>query len=426
MATPMRTSFATLSLSLGLLTLVACGGDGPPTGTTDGGSGPVADCSGANPSPLGAEAGTAPLSVQGSAPVTTEYTGEVWTQGGFAYTTTWGRRGAANIGNKVRVWDVRGATPVLTACLTVPNATTTGDVQVSDDGTLLMVATESGPGSIALYSIATPGKPTLIVQYTSPTTEQGVHTAELARVNGTLYGFLSIDPGASVPAKLVVVDLTDPGNPREVFVRPMGNPYVHDVFVRDGVLFTALWNDGVGIWDIGGLGKGGTVAAPVRVGTAATVGGQVHNVWWYRDGQSGARKYLFVGQEGPGAFGSASRGDVHVVDVSDLTAPREVAFFNVPGAGTHNFSVDEANGVLYAAYYNGGVRAIDVRGDLGGCTAAQKSSDGRCDLTAMGRALATGLTDRTSYVWGVKLDGGYLYASDMLDGLWKLKALPAR
>jgi hypothetical protein len=152
----------------------------------------------------------------------------------------------------------------------------------------------------------------------------------------------------------------------------------------------------------------------------------VHNVWWYRDGATGAKRFLFVGQEGPGSIGTSSAGDVHVVDVSDIAAPREVAFYHVAGAGTHNFSVDEANGVLYAAYYNAGVRAIDVRGDLAACTASQRSADGRCDLGAMGRELATGLVEQSAYVWGVKLDGGYVYASDMLNGLWKLKALPAR
>ena len=103
-----------------------------------------------------------------------------------------------------------------------------------------------------------------------------------------------------------------------------------------------------------------------------TLGGEVHNIWWYHDA-TGGKKYAFVGEEGPGSIGSSSRGDIHVVDVSDLTKPREVALYHVDGAGTHNFSVDEVNGVLYAAYYNGGVRAIDVRGDLGSCPASQQS-----------------------------------------------------
>jgi hypothetical protein len=71
--------------------------------------------------------------------------------------------------------------------------------------------------------------------------------------------------------------------------------------------------------------------------------------------------------------GLSSSGDIHVVDVSNMAAPKEVAFYTDAWAGTHNFSVDEPNGILYAAYYNGGVRALDVRGDLGTCTAAQKS-----------------------------------------------------
>ena len=120
-------------------------------------------------------------------------------------------------------------------------------------------------------------------------------------------------------------------------------------------------------------------------------------------------------------------GDVHVVDVSVPATPREVAYYTVQGAGTHNFSVDEPNGVLYAAYYNGGVRALDVRGDLGTCTDAQKSTPLNstvplCDLRKMGRELGIGLTDRGNpvYVWGVQYLNGALYASDMINGLWKL------
>jgi hypothetical protein len=159
-----------------------------------------------------------------------------------------------------------------------------------------------------------------------------------------------------------------------------------------------------------------------------TVNGEVHNVWWYHD-TNGSKHFAFVGEEGPGTIGSRSSGDIHVVDVSDPSSPKEVAFYHVDGAGTHNFSVDEANGVLYAAYYNGGVRAIDVRGDLGTCPASAKVGTGnpaviRCDLRLMGRELAVGLLDapRSVYVWGVQYAGGDVYASDMLNGIWKLRA----
>ncbi len=234
--------------------------------------------------------------------------------------------------------------------------------------------------------------------------------------------------GSSPESKVVIVDLGDPANPRQIFVKSVPNtaPFVHDTFLRDGLLFVALWNAGIEIWDLGGGGHGGSPSAPVVIGAVATIGGDAHNIWWLHDAVSGSR-YAFVGEEsGPAQIGVSSAGDIHVLDVSDLTAPREVAFYHVPGAGTHNFSVDETNGVLYAAYYNAGVRALDVRGDLGSCTPAQQVTTGtttRCDLRAMGREIGRGLADGTPpvYVWGVQLSGGALYASDMLNGLGKLQ-----
>ena len=99
---------------------------------------------------------------------------------------------------------------------------------------------------------------------------------------------------------------------------------------------------------------------------------------------------LSSGRKGPAPLAFPSSGDIHVIDVSNFAAPHEVAFFHLDGAGTHNFSVDEVRGILYAAYYNGGVRAIDITGDLSSCAAADKSADGRCDLAQMGRELAHG------------------------------------
>jgi len=368
------------------------------------------------------------LASLGRGNMNTRFMAEVWTRGDVAYTSTWGQRGQA-VGNAVHIWRIGGAQPVLVDSLIVENATTLGDIQVSDDGRLLVVATERQNGSIVIYDLANPLKPTRITRYLTPNTTNGVHTAEVARVNGTLYAFLSIDPPT---ARLVIVDLSDPANPRETLVRPMGAPFVHDVFVRDGLLFTALWNDGLTIWDVGGGGKGGTVANPVQIGNVRTAtfssqvsGSEAHNIWWFHDAAGGAnaKRYAFVGEEGPASSQTSSSGDIHVVDVSDMGNPREVAFFHVDGAGTHNFSMDEQRGILYAAYYNGGVRALDVRGDLSGCTAAQKSADGRCDLQKMGREMAAGLQGgQRVYIWGVHFDGSYVYASDMLNGLWKLAA----
>lgn len=372
--------------------------------------------------PVVPETGSAKMPVLGQGVVAERFTAEIWVRGSVAYTTTWNNRQAP--GNAIKIWDVAGNVPTLVDSVIVPGAAILGDVQASDDGTLLIVATEFSPGSIMIYDLANPLKPQLISRYTTPLTDPGVHTAEVQRVNGVLYAFLCVDPGAGSPARLVIVDLSNPAAPNQVFTAPMGNPFVHDVFVRDGILITALWDDGITIWDMGGNGNG-SPSNPVQIANLRTIGGEAHNVWWYHNQLTGEKRYLFVGREGPGSIGAFAFGDIHVIDASNLAAPREVAFYHVNGAGTHNFSVDETQGILYAAYYNGGVRAIDVNGDLSSCDAASRSADGRCDLARMGREVAHGLGDVGSvYIWGVQLSGGRIYASDMLNGIWKLVPAP--
>jgi hypothetical protein len=356
-------------------------------------------------------------------------TGEIFVRGTTAYTTTWGNPSAA--ASVFYIWDVSGNAPTLLDSVKVDDATTLGDIAVSDDGAYLVVATERTPGAIVIYSLTNPRQPQLVSRFSTAETNAGVHTAEIGRVNGKLHGFLAIDPLGSTQAKLVIVDLSNPASPQRVFSQFIGTPFVHDTFVRDGILFLALWNAGVAIWDIGGGGKGGTPAAPVELGRVQTANGEAHNVWWFKDPTNGSAKYAFVGEEGPGNIGVSSLGDIHVIDVSNMASPREVAFYTVPGAGTHNFSMDEASGILYAAYYNGGVRALDVRGDLGSCADTQKSAPRNqaipiCDLSKMGRELAVGLKDRADpvFIWGVQfLGGSVFFASDMLNGIWKLRAV---
>jgi len=366
------------------------------------------------------------MTIVGHGTITSRYTAEVWAHGNYAYTTSWGTRfagGSGVSGNALYIWSVSGATPALVDSVIVSNANTLGDVQVTPDGRYLVVPTERDPGSIITYDLTDPTKPQQVSRFTSPKITRGVHTCEIQEVNGRLYAFLAIN-GGEHPPRLMIVDLTDPAQPTEVLTRDISGSFIHDVFVRDGILFTAEWNNGMVIFDIGGGGKGGTVANPVPLGSVRTAGGKVHNIFWFHDPAAGARRYAFVGEEGAATLFTSSSGDLHVVDVSDLSAPREVAYLHVPGAGAHNFSMDEANGFLYAAFYNGGVQALDVRGDLSSCSGQERAPDGRCDLKAMGRVKAVGLADGGQvFIWGVHYAGTALYASDMLNGLWKLTPL---
>lgn len=184
---------------------------------------------------------------------------------------------------------------------------------------------------------------------------------------------------------------------------------LHDTFVRDGLAFLCVWDEGVFIYDVGDGRAGGSTDAPKRVGSVVTVGGNAHNAWWYHS-PSGSKRYLFVGEEGPGGVGSSSSGDIHVVDVSNMAAPVEVGSYHLAGAGTHNFWVDEVNEILYAAYYNGGVVALDISGTL------------PADLSTRELARIQPGGAGNTYVWGVmQYEGGDLYASDMLSGFWRLR-----
>jgi hypothetical protein len=190
---------------------------------------------------------------------------------------------------------------------------------------------------------------------------------------------------------------------------------IHDTFVREGLAFVCAWNTGVIIYDVGHGISGGSPSAPVEVsrvlppiGTVSAMMGAIHNAWWFHNPVRNEKRYLFLGQEGPGVIGSEARGDIYVVDVSDLRHPAVVATFGRAGEGTHNFWMDEPAQVLYAAYYNGGVVAINVSGTLSG------------DLS--GRQIAQvrpGGGDST-YTWGVQVANGFVYASDMETGLWQL------
>jgi hypothetical protein len=382
------------------------------------------------------------LPLLGTGIVTERHTAEIAVAEPFAYTATTGFR--TTFGNAIKIWNVTGNTPMLIDSLIVSGVSNISDIQISSDGALLVASLENGTAAanhgIVIYDRANGAKPTLIKRYTSATAGQGVHTVKLGRINNRHYAFLSVNPSGGQKAKLAIVDITNPAVPVEVAVREMGDPFVHDVFIRDGILFAALWHTGLRIFDVGGGNLGGSPANPIMIGTVKTAAcstcpvgtSSVHNVWWFHDPTTNGKRYAFVGEEYPSNLGGQQRmsGSVHVVDVINMSAPVEVAVYEPDStttwsgkdAGAHNFVMDEQSGVLYAAFYNGGVRALDVRGDLSVCTAAQKTANGRCNLRLMGREIGVALSNPgvLRFVWGVALQGNNLYASDMPNGIHKI------
>jgi hypothetical protein len=387
-----------LAAALGLLG--ACRG---------GGSGPEGGDPGGNEPPPGASFTV----VAGGHNVPERFSSDLWVHGSWAYTGTWGavpRNGVR--GDVLKIWSLdANGTPTLTDSIKIPAISTVSDVQVSDDGSVLVFSTERGANAgLYVYQLTDPRRPTF---RDSALVADGIHTATIADIAGGRYVFAARDP--KDPA-LLVYDITDPAAIVLRATVPIPPDYgIHDTYVRDGLAFVFAWNTGVIIYDVGNGIRGGAPSNPVEVSRLLTAdngvpgGSAVHNGWWFHNPVLAENRYLFIGQEGAGVVGSQSSGDLHVVDVSDLPHPKEVAFFHLDGAGTHNFWVDEARQILYMAYYNGGVVALDVSGQLLG------------DLHNRLIAEIKPGGDADTYVWGVQLSGGSLYAIDMLSGLWQLK-----
>jgi len=340
------------------------------------------------------------------------YSSDLWVHGAWAYTGTWGgvaRNG--HTGNVVKIWSLGASgAPTLTDSIVVPSIGTVSDVQVSEDGAVLVFSAERGTNAgLYVYDLADPRAPAF---RDSSLVASGIHTATIADIGGRRYVFAARNP--SDPA-LLIYDITDPGSMALVATVPIPPAYgIHDTYVRDGLAFVFAWNTGLIIYDVGNGMRNGRPDSPIEVSRLLTAsdgvpgGSAVHNGWWFHNPVRGESRYLFVGQEGAGVIGSQSSGDIHVVDVADLAQPMEVAVFRLDGAGTHNFWMDEPRQILYAAYYNGGVVALDVSGQLAG------------DLSnrLIAHIQPGGAGD--TFTWGVQLSGGSLYAVDMLSGLWQL------
>jgi hypothetical protein len=351
--------------------------------------------------------------VSGGNNVPERYGSDLWVHGSYAYTGTWGAFPRdTDEGDVLKIWSLSASgAPSLVDSIKTAGIQTVSDVQVSEDGQLLVFSAEYDPeGGVYLYSLADPGHPTPLDHVVVP---GGVHTATLAQIGSGRYVFAARNPGTLEPA-LLIYNVTNPSNMSLVATVPIPHFYgIHDTYVRDGIAFVFAWDTGVIIYDVGNGIKGGSPSSPVEVSrlvTSATGAAtpSVHNGWWFHNPVTGEKRYLFIGQEGAANIGSTSSGNIHVVDISDLNSPQEVAFFHLAGAGTHNFWMDEERQVLYAAYYNAGVIALDVSGTLSG------NLSGR--LLSQLRPGGSGNT----FTWGVQLANGFLYASDMLSGFWQL------
>lgn len=280
-------------------------------------------------------------------------------------------------------------------------------------GVAVQWAVLSGGGTLTSQSSSTDQSGIAAEVYTlGPTAGAQQVTATVAGLTGSPVTFSATGTIAPAPVQADPVLLQTVAVP--------ANYGAHDTFVRNGLAFAFIWNSGLRIYDVGNGIKGGSPASPALVSSfvpsaaGSNDGPNVHNGWWFNNPVRNEKRYLFIGQEGPASLFSRTTGDIHVLDVSDLTAPTEVGFYHYPSiagdsVGVHNFWMDEPAQILYAAFYNGGVVAFDVSGTL--------PQDLSSRVISQIRPGGAGNT----FTWGVQLANGSLYAIDMLSGLSQLQ-----
>lgn len=361
--------------------------------------------------------------VVGRGPVTGSPTSDLWVFRGvdgrdYAYTGTWGACDNC-FGDRMYVWDVTDpSAPVLTDSVMV-DARVVNDVKVNVAGTIAVITRENASSrrnGIVLLGLDDPAHPQIVSEFWETLTG-GVHNTF---IDGDLV--YAVHNGTS---DLHIIDISDPTDPRQIGrygvpIHP--TKYLHDVHVKDGLAYLSYWDDGLIIIDVGNGIRDGTPQNPRYVSQYRYVYevdgmeyGNTHVAFPYTNAEG--RKYVFLGDEiFPPGFDledpeTGAAGYIHVVDVSDIENPREVAFYDIPGAGPHNIWVEDD--VMYVAYYNAGLRAVDVSGELRG------------NLGQQGRELARlATTDENAFIpnrpftWGPQLYRGLVYASDHTSGLW--------
>ena len=343
----------------------------------------------------------------------------------------------SGISDKVYVFDIADPAHPQSADPLKVDARLVNDVSVTPDGKIGVITREgasSRKNGIVFLDTSDALHPKVLSEYTAAVTG-GVHSAYV----NTHYVYLTDDATGS----LRVIDFADVKNPKEVArwqvessgqMRipipqeagggfTMAGRYLHDVQVVDGLAYLAYWRDGAIILDVGNGVKGGSPEHPQFVSTYRFNYDELYGSGWLAGSHAIFRykNYLFVGDEVfPGSFDLASRnripvrGIAHVLDVSDLAHPREVATYSVPEGGSHNIWV--VDDVLYMGYYSGGARVLDVSGELRG----ELYNQGR-EIAHFWTGDAQGYRPNLPFAWGAFPYKGLIYVNDVHAGLWIIK-----
>ena len=353
-------------------------------------------------------------------------TGDLWVWAGvgkhegkdFAVTGTWGSNGEAYF------WDVTNPDSMLIIDTVTVDARTVNDVKISEDGRVGVITREGASNrknGFVILDVSDPYNVEILSTFNDDMTG-GVHNVFI--YDDHVY---AVNNGR----KYDVINIEDPKNPFRVGTYELDTPGhgVHDVWVIDGLAYSSNWADGVHVVDVGGVkqeetnrsrnqynpflakaGQGGP-GNPVKLGSMADRNGHNHAAFPFIS-QSTDNFYIITGDEWGGPNGM--QGGFHFLDFTDTENPTETAVYQVPEAGSHNHWIH--GDILMASYYQGGLRIVDISGELMG------------DLYAQGREIAffmsidsEGHVPNKANVWGTMPYKDLIYFSDMNSGLWAIK-----
>ena len=309
-----------------------------------------------------------------------------------------------DVPSRLHLWDVSDpAAPAFVRTLD-PGAGRITDVEIGAGTTWAVAALSEGP--LLVLDLSDPSEPT-----------------ELARIrDGLPHGAsaVAVDrdrvwTGSLADGSLIGFELGDPRAPRRIGSWHPGAGRIEDLEVRDGLALLARGEHGLTILDVGSGIRGGSENEPELVAELRDPG---PGRW--AEASTGAfrvrrwRDWILLGESAGDCASCADgpRGEVRLVDVTDVRQPTVMAWYRVPEAGVRDLEVDPRAERLGAAFGTGGVRLLDLSGELRG------------NLTDQGRevgAAATGSwwpgVPTRSLARGARSLKGSLFVADMYAGL---------
>ncbi len=354
------------------------------------------------------------VEVLGNAKVTDVPTSDLWVWEGvdgrdYAVTGTHVGRGEAFF------WDVTDPTNMIAIDTITVDARVVNDVKVSEDGKIAVISREGASNrknGLVILDVTNPSDVQIISRYDDGLTG-GVHNVFIyedhiyAINNGRRYDIINIEDPAN-PYRVSQFELDTPGHA------------VHDVWIEDGIAYSSNWTDGVVAVDVGSKldgdmqSVGGSPENPKMLGSFTYPSGWNHAAFPFKS-KSADKFYIAAGDE---AFpGGIPAGWIHFFELNSWEEAEEVARYEVPEAGTHNIWIKDD--VMYVAYYQGGLRIVDVSGELMG------------NLYDQGREIAKfepkvdeGIGPNSPMSWGPQPYKDMIFVSDMNSGLWAIKLKP--